>query len=1510
MPFLERESPRARNLLPMEAEQERPALGETIAAGFRQENTVANIARVLRDYQSFEPEKDYDPVEHLRGTPYEGNHLDRFVTSRSAAETEHIMRRIDQENENRETLAASGFAGVVSSIAGGLIDPTIVLPGGALYRTARGGVSIGRTAMSVGGAGAAAAGVAEGVLGMTQETRTREEMALNIGASTILSGLLGGGAASLLSRAERRALDQALAADIRRMEGRAPDEAAGLADGSDGRTEMPDLSSDGARIPDMPDDTVRPAGDPANMDVPAMRDAGAAMADRRTGLLASTGLSEVPWLSTAFERMSPTHRLLASENVASRRAVSDLAESALMSVDAQRGVTPTRAGGPAAERETALAQRQTLVAMDDVIEDAWLRYRFGSRESAPWFARQRDALDEMRGTGAGGKLSFGRFDEEVGRAMRAGDRHEVPEVADVARWVRQNVFEPWKERAIKQGLLPEGVEVSTAESYFMRSYNREAMKARAPEVRRRVTDWLEAEQTRKRDIQTKIEALDDQRRAVADQVRKVEDRIARSERRLAELDARQAERQMATRDAANREEVLTERVADQAEALSELEEAVAAFRSQTVAPELRGRIADLEANVRALRREEARSRMSEKDLEKARKAEEDAYLADDFVGKVADMVVGRRNPPKVPSFVQWIVDAGGIVDQGGDVRAMMGGAPQARPGLLNRNSGSSIDEIGERLADEFHWMFPERPSEADVLEMIDASLRGAEPHWFVESRLAPDEQDLVRVSDDIDDIRRAMDESGYPLNSRRDYARFMLDNQEALPAGPERFDAPGADPIPAGVRLESAEGSLAGVRDRVEEIRDVAERARRRADTVDRRLGQDEARLDEVQRVRGRGDRRMDELSRQEAIASERRALQDEMMAIARAHEESVYRAIETELEQWGGKSARDALSSIRARDKAATEAGRSADAPRLRGADRDIRSAVRRIIGSDRDMSRQELEARAGEIYDRIISTPDGRLPYDEASTGGAAGASSRDRPRGALASREFMIPDEVLDDLGVLDNSALQGVRGFMHGTVPDIVLTERFGDFNLTDQIKQINEQAQELIAQDPKRSTQIIEQRDRDIKALAGIRDRIRGVYASGGDATSRHAGRIGSFLRFFNMAVDLGGATVSSIPDLGNPIFRWGFTRVFGDAWRPFVRGLVGASDGFAQAKRQYRAMGIGVEMALLTRSRSINDISASYRAESRIERTMQVIGEGSQILNLQAPWTDMTRTIASIVSGNEIFRAARAVSQGNATAKQVRDLASSGIDQSLARRIWSEFERGGEVVDGVHLPNTADWQDAAARRAFEGAVAREADITVVNPGQEKPLWMSTPILGLIGQHKSFIMGATERILLANLQRRDAHTLAGFMTMISLGMVASALYSINSGKGFPERPQDWVKEGISRSGVLGWLEEANSITAQATSGGIDAYRLIGADRPLQRFSSRSVLERAMGPTVGKINTVTGLTSAPFGEEGWNARDTANLRRLAPYQNLFYIRRLLNEVEDGVNQSLGIDPLDQR
>jgi len=427
----------------------------------------------------------------------------------------------------------------------------------------------------------------------------------------------------------------------------------------------------------------------------------------------------------------------------------------------------------------------------------------------------------------------------------------------------------------------------------------------------------------------------------------------------------------------------------------------------------------------------------------------------------------------------------------------------------------------------------------------------------------------------------------------------------------------------------------------------------------------------------------------------------------------------------------------------------------------------------------------------------------------------------------------------------------------------------------------------------------------IDDLSAIRDRVRGIYGISADLPLRNAARALNVLKNYNVLTSMGSAALSSLPDMAGTVLRHGLTATFSDAFLPFFNMLTRQSDVWKEAARQYRAMGIAVESVLASRHHALTDTLDTYHPQSRVERTMQWATGKFQFVNLLAPWTDFAKINASLVAGSEILRATRAAAEGKASARQLRTLGESGIEPHMADRINQAFQHGGEIRDGVHLPNTADWTDAEARRVFEGAVARDADIAVVTPGQEKPLWMSHPILSVIGQFKSFTAAATERILISNLQRRDAHVLQGLIFSMGLGMLSYKLNSLTGGSPTSDKPQDWVKEAISRGNLLGWFEEANAMASKVTRGGVDIYRLIGADKPLSRYASRSAIDQLLGPTAGKVGGILSVGSAASKPSEWNESDSKALRRLVAGQNLFYLRNLFDQVEKAGNNSFGIE-----
>ena len=60
---------------------------------------------------------------------------------------------------------------------------------------------------------------------------------------------------------------------------------------------------------------------------------------------------------------------------------------------------------------------------------------------------------------------------------------------------------------------------------------------------------------------------------------------------------------------------------------------------------------------------------------------------------------------------------------------------------------------------------------------------------------------------------------------------------------------------------------------------------------------------------------------------------------------------------------------------------------------------------------------------------------------------------------------------------------------------------------------------------------------------------------------------------------------------------------------------------------------------------------------------------------------------------------------------------------------------------------------------------------------------------------------------------------------------------------------------------------------------------------------------IGPTSGAISDAAQAIGA-LSAGDWRESDTSAMRRLLPYQNLFYMRQLLDQAERGINSELGV------
>lgn len=189
-----------------------PGMWDTLKSAFRTENIVGSYIAPETNGVSNGVEQDYNPWQDIVGTKYEA-YWDSFVRSNNRQFSEALKRKIDREEDDRRTIEASGGFGVLSAMAAGVLDPTLLIPvggtfaaagkaGGAVWRAGR-GARVGATAGAVGTA------AQEAGLQATQETRTAGESGIAIGGSIVIGALLGG-AVGALSRPQQIAAQDAL----------------------------------------------------------------------------------------------------------------------------------------------------------------------------------------------------------------------------------------------------------------------------------------------------------------------------------------------------------------------------------------------------------------------------------------------------------------------------------------------------------------------------------------------------------------------------------------------------------------------------------------------------------------------------------------------------------------------------------------------------------------------------------------------------------------------------------------------------------------------------------------------------------------------------------------------------------------------------------------------------------------------------------------------------------------------------------------------------------------------------------------------------------------------------------------------------------------------------------------------------------------------------------------------------------------------------------------------------
>lgn len=423
----------------MTAPEQAPGFWPTLGAAFRQENTIGSALSQQTGY-TFERDPTYDAWRDIQDTPY-AQYFDRFINISNPNDANIMKSQIDMEVRDRTLLSTSGLMGTIASMVASGADWTSLLPGGAVYRTAKLGVNLARSALAVGAAAGGATVLQEAILQNTQVLRTPTESALNIGGSVIIGGILGAGGAAILGPAFN-SLSRQLEREVSGV----------LAEAGGAPVRVPQSASD------TPLDTPQAVIDRALGDIAQITPSRIFDLDAEGNTIMGRAAS---FLGRSVYFMNPLLRGLTSPSERYRNVTTALLENTIY-------MTRNMTGGASTQAVETLMKEWTRGVLADVVSN------------------QRTVFRNMRVAGI--NMTYQQFSDEVGRALRnGGSPNEF--IQRTAQYYSDRLFKPLTQQGIDAGLFPAGTTVDSVASGFTRVWNTRMVERNEAEFRTTVNQW-------------------------------------------------------------------------------------------------------------------------------------------------------------------------------------------------------------------------------------------------------------------------------------------------------------------------------------------------------------------------------------------------------------------------------------------------------------------------------------------------------------------------------------------------------------------------------------------------------------------------------------------------------------------------------------------------------------------------------------------------------------------------------------------------------------------------------------------------------------------------------------------------------------------------------------------------------------------------------------------------------------------------------------------------------------
>jgi len=453
------------------------------------------------------------------------------------------------------------------------------------------------------------------------------------------------------------------------------------------------------------------------------------------------------------------------------------------------------------------------------------------------------------------------------------------------------------------------------------------------------------------------------------------------------------------------------------------------------------------------------------------------------------------------------------------------------------------------------------------------------------------------------------------------------------------------------------------------------------------------------------------------------------------------------------------------------------------------------------------------------------------------------------------------------------------------------------------------------------SKLMAERDADIGELEFAMRRLKRQGAAGEGATMRSVNEwTARFNKISGMAQLGSSALPNSLGDVASVARVMGTGRTYQIVAKAFDSEF--RADIVANAKQ----MGVLSDLVDRTvREAHMGEVMADSMNPNKgfkgagLQKFDRGLGRATDIfskVSLIDQWSRIGRTVASAASTQNILEAAqKGWSSLSATTRT--ELAKFYIDEDMLQRIAKQAGKHADDVEGVKFASLEKWDDTEAARVFKASVYAQTEYALNIPSiGSSSQFMSENFFGrVLTRFKTFNNASHESTFLSSLQNREvSRVVTGTLNYAFWGFAGTFAYDVVSG-----RPHDFdtyfgdsdamtktawkslTKGGYVAAAGDAFVSVSKALGSKELGGVSEAWRSVmpeALEKELfPKFKEVSAAEKALGPTYGYLmkayETATGALDGSF-----NSKDIGNARSLLPGQNIGWLRRGLDYVEEAL------------